>query len=57
MSKVPYAMVDMYDRLPAPYGLIRFGVAPDHPEVKVCPNAMTLALCHAYKRAELPRQI
>ena len=25
----------MYDRLPTPYGLARYGVAPDHPEVKV----------------------
>ncbi|KAI0357171.1 hypothetical protein OH77DRAFT_1422712 [Trametes cingulata] len=25
----------MYDRLWAPYGLVRYGVAPDHPEVKV----------------------
>ncbi|MCB0180098.1 MAG: NADP oxidoreductase, partial [Anaerolineae bacterium] len=24
------AKVDMYDRLPTPYGLVRFGVAPDH---------------------------
>ena len=22
--------VDMFDRLPTPYGLVRFGVAPDH---------------------------
>lgn len=22
------------ERLPVPYGLVRFGVAPDHPEVK-----------------------
>ena len=27
--------VDMYERLPVPYGLVRYGVAPDHPEVKV----------------------
>lgn len=27
--------VDMYERLPTPYGLSRYGVAPDHPEVKV----------------------
>jgi len=27
--------VHMYDRLPTPYGLARYGVAPDHPEVKV----------------------
>lgn len=28
--------VDFFDRLPAPYGLSRYGVAPDHPEVKNC---------------------
>ena len=27
--------VDMYEKLPVPFGLVRFGVAPDHPEVKV----------------------
>lgn len=26
--------VDLFDRLPTPYGLVRFGVAPDHQEVK-----------------------
>ena len=26
----------MYERLPTPYGLVRYGVAPDHPEVKNC---------------------
>ncbi|MBM9467661.1 FAD-dependent oxidoreductase [Nakamurella leprariae] len=26
--------VDLYDRLPTPYGLIRYGVAPDHPRIK-----------------------
>ena len=25
--------VDLFDRLPTPYGLVRFGVAPDHQEV------------------------
>src|SRR5215208_1576536 len=24
----------MFDRLPTPYGLVRFGVAPDHPKIK-----------------------
>ncbi|KAG8886996.1 NADPH-adrenodoxin reductase [Tulasnella sp. 332] len=28
--------VHMYDRSWAPYGLVRYGVAPDHPEVKNC---------------------
>jgi adrenodoxin-NADP+ reductase len=25
----------MYEQLPVPFGLVRYGVAPDHPEVKV----------------------
>ena len=35
MSKMQNAHVDMYEALPVPFGLVRFGVAPDHPEVKV----------------------
>ncbi|MTD44787.1 NADP oxidoreductase [Conexibacter sp. W3-3-2] len=27
--------VDLFDRLPTPYGLVRAGVAPDHPNIKV----------------------
>lgn len=27
--------VDLFELLPIPFGLARFGVAPDHPEVKV----------------------
>ncbi|KAF8512836.1 ferredoxin/adrenodoxin reductase [Hysterangium stoloniferum] len=30
--------VHIYDRLWAPHGLVRYGVAPDHPEVKNCTN-------------------
>ncbi len=26
--------VDMFDRLPTPYGLVRGGVAPDHQKIK-----------------------
>ncbi|MFQ5610532.1 MAG: FAD-dependent oxidoreductase [Anaerolineae bacterium] len=26
--------IDMYDRLPTPFGLVRGGVAPDHPKIK-----------------------
>uniref|UniRef100_T1IHX0 NADPH:adrenodoxin oxidoreductase, mitochondrial n=1 Tax=Strigamia maritima TaxID=126957 RepID=T1IHX0_STRMM len=26
--------IDMYEKLPVPFGLVRYGVAPDHPEVK-----------------------
>jgi ferredoxin--NADP+ reductase len=28
------ATVDMFDLLPTPYGLVRYGVAPDHPNIK-----------------------
>jgi ferredoxin--NADP+ reductase len=28
------AQVDLFDRLPTPYGLVRFGVAPDHQKIK-----------------------
>ena len=26
--------IDLFDLLPAPYGLVRYGVAPDHPRIK-----------------------
>lgn len=35
MTKIENSIVDMYEHLPVPFGLVRFGVAPDHPEVKV----------------------
>src|SRR5690242_20295655 len=28
------AEIDMFDRLPTPYGLVRGGVAPDHQKIK-----------------------
>lgn len=30
--------VHLYDRLWSPHGLVRYGVAPDHPSVKVRPR-------------------
>ena len=35
MREIEGTKVDMYEQLPVPFGLVRFGVAPDHPEVKV----------------------
>lgn len=32
-SETP-CIVDMFDRLPTPYGLVRGGVAPDHPKIR-----------------------
>ncbi|RYP23931.1 hypothetical protein DL765_000817 [Monosporascus sp. GIB2] len=36
MTRIRGAKVDMFEALPVPFGLVRFGVAPDHPEVKNC---------------------
>jgi ferredoxin--NADP+ reductase len=33
-SEDPPAVVDMIERLPTPWGLVRLGVAPDHPKLK-----------------------
>ena len=35
LQRHPDSKVDILERLPLPFGLVRFGVAPDHPEVKV----------------------
>ena len=32
--------IDLLERLPAPYGLVRYGVAPDHPRIKGIINAL-----------------
>ena len=37
----PAVRVDIYDRLPTPFGLLRYGVAPDHASIKAV--ATTLA--------------
>ena len=33
-EKAPDVSIDLFERLPAPYGLVRYGVAPDHPRIK-----------------------
>ena len=38
------AQVDVFDRLPAPYGLVRYGVAPDHPRIKEIVKALRRVL-------------
>ncbi|KAF8066816.1 hypothetical protein FPV67DRAFT_1496618 [Lyophyllum atratum] len=41
LSRTPHDSMQMrvhlFDRLWAPHGLVRYGVAPDHPEVKASP--------------------
>jgi ferredoxin--NADP+ reductase len=34
LVKAGDASVDVFDRLPCPFGLVRYGVAPDHPKIK-----------------------
>ncbi|BDD60792.1 NADPH-adrenodoxin reductase [Monascus purpureus] len=41
LTKVEDTVVDMYEKLPVPFGLVRYGVAPDHPEVKNCEEKFT----------------
>ena len=39
-EKAPDVSVDLFERLPAPYGLVRYGVAPDHPRIKAIVNSL-----------------
>jgi ferredoxin--NADP+ reductase len=32
--------IDLFEQLPAPYGLVRYGVAPDHPRIKAIITAL-----------------
>ncbi len=36
INKNPNVQVNIFEKLPTPFGLSRYGVAPDHPEVKNC---------------------
>lgn len=42
----PGVRVDVLDRLPCPYGLVRYGVAPDHEKIKSLQGNLTTVLEH-----------
>ncbi|MFI5863610.1 FAD-dependent oxidoreductase [Streptomyces sp. NPDC051546] len=42
--EVPGIRVDVLDRLPAPYGLVRYGVAPDHEKIKSLQGSLRAVL-------------
>jgi ferredoxin--NADP+ reductase len=42
----PDVLVDVLDRLPCPYGLVRYGVAPDHEKIKSLQNNLRTVLEH-----------
>ncbi|MDD7384518.1 MAG: FAD-dependent oxidoreductase [Actinomycetaceae bacterium] len=41
--------IDLLEKLPAPYGLVRYGVAPDHPRIRT----ITQALYNVLKRGDI----
>ncbi len=41
-----HAQVDIYDRLPTPWGLVRGGVAPDHPNIKAVSRVYEKTAAH-----------
>ncbi|MEV6195149.1 FAD-dependent oxidoreductase [Streptomyces sp. NPDC051920] len=43
-SGPPDVRVDVLDRLPCPYGLVRYGVAPDHEKIKSLQNNLRTVL-------------
>ncbi|MER5969811.1 FAD-dependent oxidoreductase [Streptomyces sp. NPDC002055] len=43
---VPDVHVHVLDRLPCPYGLVRYGVAPDHEKIKSLQNTLRRVLEH-----------
>ncbi|MFJ8938930.1 FAD-dependent oxidoreductase [Streptomyces sp. NPDC102365] len=45
-ERVPGVRVDVLDRLPCPYGLVRYGVAPDHEKIKSLQGTLCTVLEH-----------
>ncbi|MFD9128420.1 FAD-dependent oxidoreductase [Kitasatospora sp. NPDC059571] len=43
-------LVDVLDRLPTPYGLVRYGVAPDHPSIRSIADYLRRVLEHPQVR-------
>ena len=39
--------IDMIERLPTPWGLVRSGVAPDHPKIKTVSKVFEKIICIA----------
>jgi ferredoxin--NADP+ reductase len=49
-TQVSDVRVDVLDRLPCPYGLVRYGVAPDHEKIKSLQNNLRAVLEHGQVR-------
>ncbi|KUO07857.1 FAD-dependent oxidoreductase [Streptomyces sp. DSM 15324] len=46
VQRDPEVLVDVLDRLPCPYGLVRYGVAPDHEKIKSLQDTLRTVLEH-----------
>ncbi|GGU99763.1 NADP oxidoreductase [Streptomyces filipinensis] len=46
VQRDPGVCVDVLDRLPCPYGLVRYGVAPDHEKIKSLQGSLRAVLEH-----------
>ncbi|MET9072327.1 FAD-dependent oxidoreductase [Streptomyces sp. NPDC004232] len=46
VQRDPGVHVDVLDRLPCPYGLVRYGVAPDHEKIKSLQGSLASVLEH-----------
>lgn len=46
LTQIKGVRVSVFDRVPTPFGLIRFGVAPDHSNTKLIQNRFDAALRH-----------
>ncbi|MBV1948844.1 NAD(P)-binding protein [Streptomyces sp. BV129] len=46
VERHPDVHVDVLDRLPAPFGLVRYGVAPDHEKIKSLQGSLRAVLEH-----------
>ncbi|MEU8967917.1 FAD-dependent oxidoreductase [Streptomyces monashensis] len=46
VQRDPDVHVDVLDRLPCPYGLVRYGVAPDHEKIKSLQGSLAAVLEH-----------
>jgi ferredoxin--NADP+ reductase len=46
VQREPGVLVDVLDRLPCPYGLVRYGVAPDHEKIKSLQTNLRTVLEH-----------
>lgn len=55
------ARIDLFEKLPVPFGLVRYGVAPDHPSIKFIADALEKTLdnpdIHLYCDVEFGKDV